>query len=334
MDPLNINVNEMAYIRSESEFGRARMKAFVEMVMGLITGHQLHLLSFDEVVEKLRLKQAIYRGLQDIPIKNIVGSTGRYEDFTRTFLPRRGDKRDKERWRNIYTLAVTGKGFPPIDVYKIDQVFFVKDGNHRVSVARELGWETIQAHVTELPSAISLAPDVEPDELLIKEECAYFLEKTHLDETRPDSKQHLNFTVPGGYRRLLNHIELHRYLLEQEQGQPLAGDEARALEIAAASWYDNVYLPIVEVVRRMDVLKHFPGRSESDLYGWLVKNQAALRQQHHLAKIEDLPSALGFWLAYGDKSAETLELDEIDLPRAAEEFLESIGQQKKKDPNI
>lgn len=334
MDPLNINAKEMAYIRSESEFGRARMKAFVEMVMGLITGQQMHLLSFDEVVEKLRLKQAIYRGLHDIPIKNIIGSTGRYEDFTRTFLPRHSNKRDKERWRNIYTLAVTGKGFPPIDVYKIDQVYFVKDGNHRVSVARELGWETIQAHVTELSSAISLEPDVAPDELLIKEECAYFLEKTHLDKSRPDSKQQLNFTVPGGYRRLLNHIELHRYLLEQRQGQPLADDEARAFEIAAASWYDNIYLPIVEVVRQMGVLQHFPGRSETDLYGWLVKNQAALRQRHHLAKIEELPSALGFWLAYGDKSAEGLELDEIDLPHAAEEFLESVGQQKKKDSNI
>ena len=106
------------------------------------------------------MKQAIYRGLQDIPVKNIVGSTGRYEDFTRRFLPRRSGKRDKERWRNIYTLAVTGKGFPPIDVYKIDQVYFVKDGNHRVSVARELGWKMIQAHVTELPSPISL--DLDP----------------------------------------------------------------------------------------------------------------------------------------------------------------------------
>jgi hypothetical protein len=327
MEPLNINVEEMAYIRSESEFGRARMKGFVQMVMSLVTGHNMHLLSFDEVVGKLRLKQAIYRGLQDIPIKNIVGSTGRYEDFTRHFLPRSSDQRDKERWRNIYTLAVTGKGFPPIDVYKIDQVYFVKDGNHRVSVARDLGWETIQAHVTELPSAISLDPDVKPDELLIKEECAYFLEETHLDKTRPDSKERIDFTVPGGYRRLLNHIELHRYLLEQEQGKPLAEDEATALQMAAASWYDNVYLPIIEIVREMDVLKHFPGRSETDLYGWLIKNQAALRKQHDLKNIDDLPSAVGFWLTYVNRANQP-DLNEIDLPEAVEEFLETIGKQK------
>jgi hypothetical protein len=329
MEPLNINVEEMAYIRSESEFGRARLKGFFEVVMGLVTGKNLHLLSFDEVVEKLRLKQAIYQGLQDIPIKNIVGSTGRYEDFTRHFLPRSGDKRDKERWRNIYTLAVTGKGFPPIDVYKIDQVYFVKDGNHRVSVARDLGWETIQAHVTELPSSISLDPDVAPDELLIKEECAYFLERTHLDQTRPESKERIDFTVPGGYHRLLNHIRLHRYLLEQEQGQPLADEEETALELAAASWYDNVYLPLAEVVQKTDVLKQFPGRSESDLYSWLIKNQAAIRQQHNLTNIDDLPSAVGFWLAYVENLSDSApNLNELDLPKAAEAFLASIDEQK------
>lgn len=329
MEPLNINVEEMAYIRSESEFSRARLKGFIEQVMGLVTGKNLHLLSFDEVVEKLRLKQAVYQGLQDIPIKNIVGSTGRYEDFTRRFLPRSADKRHKERWRNIYTLAVTGKGFPPIDVYKIDQVYFVKDGNHRVSVARDLGWETIQAHVTELPTPISLEPEVEPDELLIKEECAYFLEQTHLDQTRPESKERIDFTVPGGYRRLLNHIQLHRYLLEQERGQPLADDEETALELAAVSWYDNVYLPLVEVVQKTDVLKQFPGRSESDLYSWLIKNQAALRQQHNLTNIDDLPSAVGFWLAYVENLSESApDLSELDLPKAAEAFLESIDEQK------
>ena len=270
-----------AYIRSESEFNHVRVKAFLEMVMGLIRGHNMHLLSFNEVVEKLRLKQSVFRGLQDIPVANIVGSTGRYEDFTRHFLPRSSDKREKERWRQIYTLAVTGKGFPPIEVYKIDQVYFVKDGNHRVSVARELNWETMQALVTELPSSISLEPDVKPDDLIIKEECAYFLEQTHLDKTRPESKYHVDFTVPGGYRRLLNDVELHRYLMEKSSDD----HTSISLSEAAADWYDNVYLPIIQVVREMDVIKHFPGRSESDLYEWLIRHQAELREQHDLQKI-------------------------------------------------
>ncbi len=323
MEPLNsVNPESIAYQQSQSEFSRARLKGFLESVMNLITGHHMHLLSFDEVVAKLRLKQAIYRGLQEIPIENIAGSTGRYEDFTRHFLPRRDDEGDKERWRNIYTLAVTGKGFPPIDVYKIDQVYFVKDGNHRVSVARKLGWETIQAHVTELPSAISLDPEVEPDELLIKEEWAYFLERTGLNESRPASKKQLEVTAPGGYRRLLNHIELHRYLLEKQQGQPLDEDETIVFQKAAASWYDQVYLPIIEVVKQTNILSHFPGRSETDLYIWLVKHQAVLRERHNLAKL-DLPGEFRFWRAYIEQLAVESNLEDVDFPETVEAFLES-----------
>jgi hypothetical protein len=290
----NINVDSLAYIKSESEFGHARMNAFLEMIMAKFTGHNIHLLSFSEVVDKLRLKQSIYRGLQDIPVKNVVGSTGRYEDFTRKFLPRRGDKRDKERWRMIYTLAVTGKGFPPIDVYKIDQVYFVKDGNHRVSVARDLGWETIQAFVTELPSDISLEPDVEPKDLILKEECAYFLQETQLVESCPDSKDHIDFTEPGGYQRLLRHIELHRYLLQRNSNN----EGLIPLQKAAADWYINIYTPLLQAVHDSEIIKLFPGRSESDLYIWLVQHQQALRESHGLGQML--------------------------LPEAAKEFLESV----------
>ncbi len=294
----NIDLEARAYIRSESEFSSARVKAFLQMFMGMIRGHNMHLLSFSEVIEKLRLNQSVFLGLQDIPIENIVGSTGRYEDFTRHFLPRTGDKRDKERWRKIYTLAVTGKGFPPIDVYKIDQVYFVKDGNHRVSVARELGWETIQANVTELPSSISLEPDVEPKDLLIKEECADFLEKTELNKTRPDSKEHIDFTEVGGYQRLLKHIELHRYLMDRARaGGPEGGSPVTVPE-AAADWYDNVYLPVITTVQESDLIKYFPGRSESDLYRWLIHHQPELRDYHGFTR--------------------------LDLPKEAKEFLESV----------
>jgi hypothetical protein len=290
----NMNIDSLAYIKSESEFGNARMNAFLEMIMAKFTGHNIHLLSFSEVVDKLRLTQSVYRGLQDIPVKNIVGSTGRYEDFTRHFLPRRSDKRDKERWRTIYTLAVTGRGFPPIDVYKIDQVYFVKDGNHRVSVARDLSWETIQAYVTELPSVISLEPDVEPKDLILKEECAYFLEETQLLVTCPESKEYIDFTEPGGYQRLLRHIELHRYLLQRNSDR----QDAIPLPDAAADWYSNVFTPLINAVRDSEIIKMFPGRSESDLYIWLVQHQQPLRDRNGLGR--------------------------LPLPMAAKEFLESV----------
>ena len=99
----------------------------------------------------------------------------------------------------------------------------------------------------------------------------------------------------------------------------------RAFQLAAASWYDNVFLPVIEVVRQVDVLKHFPGRSESDLYIWLVRNQAALREQHNLGEL-DLPSAARFWQAYVDRSSTKPNLEDVDLPRAVKEFLRSVGE--------
>ena len=286
MDSFNLDMKARAYLKSESEFNHVRIKAFLEQMMGLISGHNMHLLSFNQVVEKLRLNETIYLGLQDIPLDNIVGSTGRYEDFTRHFLPRTWDKREKERWRQIYTLAVTGEGFPPIDVYKIDQVYFVQDGNHRVSVARDLDWDTIQANVTELPCSISVTPDLKPDDLLIKEECAYFLEQTRLDKSRPDAKDHIDFTEPGGYQRLLRNIELHRCLMERSAGAEADQAGSISLPEAAVDWYDNVYLPIVDAVRKMDMIKHFPGRSETDLYEWLIRHQSEIRRQHGLQEIQ------------------------------------------------
>ncbi len=145
-----MDLRTITYIRSESEFSRARNRGFWEVMRSWITGHRSHLWSLDELVNTLQPEQAVYLGLQDIPLKDIVGSAGRYRDFTRHFLPCVNDELSKERWRTIYTLVVSGVGFPPIEVYQLGQAYFVQNGHHRVSVAAYLGWKSIQAHVTLL----------------------------------------------------------------------------------------------------------------------------------------------------------------------------------------
>ena len=148
-----MDVKTLNFIHSESEFNRASAKGFWEIVRGKLTRHDPFLASFNEVLEQLHLNSPVELGVQDIALKDIVGSEGRSKNFTRHFLPHITDKQGKERWRTIYTLAVTGTGFPPIEVYKVGQVYFVKDGNHRVSVAHHLGWCTIQAYVTEVSAS-------------------------------------------------------------------------------------------------------------------------------------------------------------------------------------
>lgn len=146
-----MDVNMLTYIQSENEFSKASHRGFWELVRSLFTQRNAYLLSFNELIKKLGLRHTHDLGILDIPVKSIVGSAGGNQHFTRHFLPRMTDARSKERWRNIYTLAVTGRGFPPIEVYKVGDVYFVEDGHHRVSVASYLGWQTLQAHVTEIP---------------------------------------------------------------------------------------------------------------------------------------------------------------------------------------
>lgn len=146
------------YIRSEAEFNRAKNKGFWDIKRSLITGHQPYLLPFDKVIAGLQTTPTIFLGLQDIALKQIVGSVGRAQDFTRHFMPRLTNEQSKERWRTIYTLAISGTGFPPIDVFKTGPVYFVQNGHYRVSVARYLGWPTIQAQVTLVNLALNREP--------------------------------------------------------------------------------------------------------------------------------------------------------------------------------
>lgn len=155
-----MDLKTMIYIQSETEFSRARSKGFWDVKRSLMTGHKPFLLPFQEVVKGLPATPTINSGLQDIPLKNIVGSVGRARDFTRHFMPRVRDEQSKERWRIIYTLAVSGAGFPPVEVFQIGPVYFVQNGHHRVSVASYLGWPTLQAYVTVWPSTPIGATDL------------------------------------------------------------------------------------------------------------------------------------------------------------------------------
>lgn len=241
------------------------------------------LLSFDQVQELLRDRFEIDRGTQTIPISHIVGSVGRYRDFDRAFLPLSGA--DQERWKRLDIALNQLRNLPPIEVYKIGDVYFVRDGNHRVSVAKANGLTDIEAHVTEIEARVPLTPDIDVDALIIKAEYAHFLAQTRLDETRPD--QEIVLTEPGRYRILLEHIEVHRYYLGlQWQREP-------DLAEAAASWYDTVYLPIVQAIQESGVLKEFPQRTAADLYLWVAYHRERLRERYGVMPADrDVAAAL------------------------------------------
>ena len=139
------------------DFWRLRRQAGIERVMAQLTGKSVELLAYEDVVQKLRITGRAGGQLQDIPLAAIVGSVGRYTDFSRSFLPLQNE--DQARWARVKMAVSDLAGLPPIEVYRIGEAYFVLDGNHRVSVARELGATYIQAYVTEVRTRVSLSPD-------------------------------------------------------------------------------------------------------------------------------------------------------------------------------
>lgn len=252
---------------SATEFTSARQHAFIEEWLSRFTGRHADLLSFEEVKQNLRLQDASYKGLQEIELDKIVGSVGRYRDFTRSFLPKSDDM--EERWRRV-DAAVHDMGTPPIDVYKVGDVYFVRDGNHRVSIAKMHNAKTIESYVTEYTTPVPVDKDDDPDDILLKMERTRFLQRTQLGKIRPHNNVEL--TEPGRYRQIREHISFHKHIKEMECNCEIPYEEA------VASWYDNVYLPVVQLIREKNVLKDFPGRTEADLYAWLMKHRAELEK--------------------------------------------------------
>ena len=255
--------------RARIDFDTARRKAFWNEIISFLSGRPNRLLSWDEVRDKLGVRGQVYWGIRAVPVDKIIGSVGRYRDFDRVFLPTQD--RTASRWRSIACAHYDDVSLPPVKLYKIGDAYFVLDGNHRVSVAREQGVEFVDAEVIEAATRVPVTADLDAGDLEIKGEYTRFLERTRLDEVRPD--QRIEFTIGGGYERLLEHIAVHRYFMGLEQQRFIPEDGA------VCDWYDHVYLPLVHIIREKDILADFPGRTETDLYLWVMDHQHYLRER-------------------------------------------------------
>lgn len=270
----------MAQAEARERFRRSVTQAQMSDLLGLVTGAERDLVSYDEVVAKLRARQQIEKGTQMVPLKAIVGSVGRYRDFTRTFMPRAGI--NEARWMRLDAAMNSMEGFPPVELFKVGEVYFVRDGNHRVSVARANGASHIEAYVTEIETDIPLTlDDFERDQWIIKAERKQFFAATHLDKIRPD--HNIEITEPGRYALIQHHIEVHEFLRNQELAR--LGQPALTWEEAVVSWYDTVYMPVVHAIHDYDLLGNFPGRTEADLYLWIGYHRERLAAAYGLAPL-------------------------------------------------
>ena len=260
---------------AEEDFARARTRALLSHISGLLDPERDSLLPFEDVVAILKPGAQTYVGMDAVAVDRIVGSEGRYRDFNRHFLPRREFLRS--RWISIDMAHYKDVPLPPVRIYEVGGVYFVRDGNHRVSVARMRGQTMIDAEVTRLDTVVDLKPGMTLEDLkraVILYEKKQFYDKTRFGEITGD--QGLDFTSPGRYDELLEHVLVHKYYLNQNQDGELSFDDA------LWSWHENVFRPVVTAIQEEGLLSRFPRRTASDLYMFLVQHWDELKRKYGL----------------------------------------------------
>lgn len=255
--------------KSQDDWMRARAGALIQGVICAFKNCSVDLIPFEQVKTQLHLVQKQNRGLQEIEVDHIRGSVGRYRDFTSAFLPREDHMR--QRWERVSKFGAE-QGIPPIEVYKVGEAYFVVDGNHRVSTARQEGMTSIPAYVTEYKTSVGLSGEADVAELMTKAEYVAFLKKTKLDELRPGKE--ILFSTPGRYEELEYLITKFRDALQSSQGEPVSDKEA------LLEWFDLIYVPATKSISESGALERFPGRTEADLFIWMWQHQDHLLEHY------------------------------------------------------
>jgi hypothetical protein len=250
--------------QTEEDFAKARNKAFFNEIQHLLSPEEASLISLNDVKQLIRPVNETYLGMKVIPIDKIIGSEGRYKDFDNNFFPKSSHLRN--RWEHVDEAAIKEINLPPIKVYEIAGLYFVRDGNHRVSVAKARGTEFIDAEVVTLQSEIKLK---KPDNIndIVKQIINYEKRLFYAETSFGDITDFwcLDFSRAGRYDVIYNHILTHKYFLNQKQKDEVS------MEDAIISWFTKVYIPIISTIQKKKILKKFPKRTYSDLYVWIVR---------------------------------------------------------------
>jgi hypothetical protein len=254
---------------ANADFETAFRKGFWRAVIGWLGLRDTHLQPFDEVIRRYELRGQHTVGMKTVLLEDVVGSVGRYNDFDSIFLPRQ--TRTRERWIKIDEAHLKEIALPAVELYKVGDGYYVKDGNHRVSVARERGQKFIDAYVTEIDFAEPLNKDVDLIERIRQLERADFNEKTGI---RSEFGADIELSLAGGYDKLLDHIQVHRWFMGEQRHEVVTWEEA------VVSWYKEVYMPLIHVIQENKALNDFPGRSAADLYLWIIEHLWYLREAY------------------------------------------------------
>ena len=201
------------------------------------------ILPFDEVVEALGRVSERSLGLQTIALDSIVGTVGRTREFDRSFRPT--SNRIRPRWERIANAQRRGEDMPPISVYRIGDVHFVRDGHHRVSVARAQGRDAIDAYVTEVTTRVPIDRALRAGDLPLKSHERVFLERVPLSKAEFEE---VRLSDPWQYATLAEGVEAWGFRLIQECGEPLNRSDI------SRRWLRDEFRPVVAMLHEADLI--------------------------------------------------------------------------------
>lgn len=265
-------VSQYLLSQTDDDFSKAHNKALVNEIQHLLNPEEATLISFTDIKKLLKPKDEVYKGMQVVPINLIVGSEGRYKDFDNHFFPKSTFLKD--RWEHIDMAHIQDVTLPPISLYEVGGLYFVRDGNHRVSVAKSRGCENIDAEVVSLQSEVKLKPGSSKEEMIsqvISYEKRVFYAETNFGDIT--DYWCLDFTTPGQYDVIYNHILIHKYYINMDKKEEIPFSDA------VSSWFENVYLPVIHSIDTHHIMRRFKNRTKSDLYVFLIKYWDELKQK-------------------------------------------------------
>jgi hypothetical protein len=201
------------------------------------------ILPFDEVIDAVGMEGERRLGLQTIRLDTIVGTVDSRRDFDRRFRPT--SARVRERWERLALAQRRGESIPPIDVYRVGTLHFVRDGHHRVSIALATGQTTIDAYVTEVRTTLPAEGIERRADLLMKSYQRVFFARVPL---APGDRASIDLTDPWSYAELGEAVEAWGARYMHHEGKYLNREQI------AAHWYADEYLPVLGMIRQADLL--------------------------------------------------------------------------------
>jgi hypothetical protein len=256
---------------AQADFGRARRRQQIARVAARLRrepGDVNVILPFDEVVEALGYRREKRLGLQTIDVGSIAGTVDRSRrEFDRSFRPT--SRRVRRRWQKIAEAMRRGDAMPPIRVYRVGDLHFVEDGHHRVSVARQMGLDRIDAYVTEIQTALAADTAISPRDLPLKSHERLFFERVPLPA---EMRRRISMRNGWDYAGLAEGVEAWGFRMMQARGEFMSRQQI------AEEWFRDEYEPVTRMLTEAGLCGE--GRTETECYARVVSLRYLLLRTH------------------------------------------------------